>query len=252
MDAYSRTVTAVRSRVLTIVRATWLGLDAYHDGDASRFIAAIAPVVLGGQQQIATLTHAYLSQLLPGVVASLDTAQVIGAAARNGVAPEEVYRRPFVELYTALSQGTPFDAARRLGTTRLEQLASTDLQLARTHAAQATFRGSSVRYFRRTLSGSKNCGLCVIAATQRYRTNSLMPIHPGCDCGIAPLAGTASHVVDPDLLARAHAAIALETGTHDAGGRAPDYRKLIVTHEHGEMGPLLAVRRHDFKGPADI
>ena len=33
---------------------------------------------------------------------------------------------------------------------------------------------------------------------------------------------------------------------------AAQYRRLIVTQQHGEIGPVLAVRGHAFTGPADI
>uniref|UniRef100_UPI001D0D1143 hypothetical protein n=1 Tax=Klebsiella pneumoniae TaxID=573 RepID=UPI001D0D1143 len=60
----------------------------------------------------------------------------------------------------------------------------TDLQLAKTHQARSSFNRSGVQFYRRVLTGNENCALCVIASTMRYRKNSLMPIHPGCDCDI--------------------------------------------------------------------
>jgi hypothetical protein len=81
-----------------------------------------------------------------------------------------------------------------------------------------------------------------------------MPIHPGCHCKPEPLPGDRDpgHVIDEALLKEAHDAIARDLGESDRGGRAPDYRDVIITREHGEYGPLLAVRRNNFTGPDDI
>jgi len=138
--------------------------------------------------------------------------------------------------------------------TRLLSITETDLQLARTHAAQQSMQRGGAQFFRRRLTGSKNCALCVLASTQRYRVENLMPIHPGCDCKVEPLAGNRDpgQIIDEATLKAAHAAVAKGVGQSDAGGRAPDYRDVIITRQHGEYGPLLAVRRHEFTGPDDV
>jgi hypothetical protein len=41
-------------------------------------------------------------------------------------------------------------------------------------------------------------------------------------------------------------------GVEDRGGRAQDYRKLIVTREHGEVGPTLSWIGQKFTSQADI
>jgi hypothetical protein len=116
-----------------------------------------------------------------------------------------------------------------------------------------TRRGGAT-FYRRRMTGTGNCALCTIASTQRYRVAELMPIHPGCHCEPEPLPGNKDpgHVIDEQLLKDAHDAIARDIGQSDAGGRAPDYRHLIITREHGEYGPLLAVRRQNFTGPDDV
>ncbi|MGC5411127.1 hypothetical protein ACPXCX_46730, partial [Streptomyces sp. DT225] len=172
----------------------------------------------------------------------------------RGVPPSEVYRRPFVQMWTALSRGHDLVDAIDQGRTRLLSITETDLQLARTHAARASMERGRVQFFRRRLSSGKNCALCTIASTQRYRVESLMPIHPGCHCKPEPLPGNQDpgQVIDEQLLREAHAAVAKGVGQSDAGGRSPDYRDVIITREHGEYGPLLAVRRQNFTGPDDI
>lgn len=84
--------------------------------------------------------------------------------------------------------------------------------------------------------------------------NSNNHIISNCDCGVAPIVGTddPGHVLDAPLLDQVHAAVADRFGTFDASGRAPDYRDLVVTHDHGELGPVLARRGDHFDGPRDV
>ncbi|MDK7272578.1 hypothetical protein, partial [Actinotignum schaalii] len=89
------------------------------------------------------------------------------------------------------------------------------------------------------------CALCMIAATQRYWVEDLMPIHPGCDCNSGPLPPDYppdQQVIDDDELEAIHDAVANATGLSDRGARLPDYRDLIMETEHGEYGPLLSFK----------
>jgi len=82
----------------------------------------------------------------------------------------------------------------------------------------------------------------VVASTQRYYRGDLLPIHPGCDCGVQPLPpGLAvNQVIDEDLLEQVHQVTADRLGVSDRSGRTPDYRKLLTVSEHGEYGPTLS------------
>ncbi len=182
------------------------------------------------------------------------------AAIRGGVPNAEVYRRPAVTMRTALAEGQSFTDALAAGSKRLEHLVRTDLQLAHTHQARHTLTARRnrrrpqgwVEAYRRVPSGTENCALCLIASTQRYWVKDLLPIHPGCDCGVAPL-GPGEHlaqVIDPELLEATHEQVERLTGIADRGGRAVDYRQLIVPTEHGEYGPTLAWRHQSRSSPA--
>ncbi|MFJ5089978.1 hypothetical protein [Streptomyces sp. NPDC088674] len=257
LDAQYGQITALlRSRLLAFVTAAFQASGAYRDADAAAFVEQVLPTVLGAQAQMGALTDAYLSQTIGAMLGTAATpAGVSLPEALRGVAPEEVYARPYRTVWSALAAGKSMTQAVAEGTTRLSQIASTDLQLARTSAAQQVGQArGGFSYYRRVLRGSYNCALCTIASTQRYSKERLMPIHPGCDCGIAPIppGQAAQQVIDPGLLQAAHDAVAKGVGRSDAGGRAPDYRDVIVTREHGEIGPLLAVRRQNFTGPAQV
>jgi len=254
-DRYDALSTSLRSRVVQFVLDAFDSLGSYRDSDAAAFIEHVLPTVLAAQQQMGQITDAYLSAMIADMLggAAAPTGVALDEALR-GVDPAEVYARPFVTTWTALSQGKAYAQAVAEGRTRLLSITETDMQLARTHAARQSMQRGGVRYFRRALRGPGNCALCTIASTQRYRVENLMPIHPGCNCKPEPLVGNKDpgQIIDEALLREAHDAVAKAVGQSDAGGRTPDYRQVIITREHGEYGPLLAVRRHEFTGPDDV
>lgn len=253
---YTSVTVALRQRLVALAAQLFGSRGAYRDEDADAFVEQILPTVLGAQQQMGSLTDAYLSALTADMFGGTAAARGVQIPeAIRGVPPEEVYRRPYVTVWTALSQGKSMSEAVRQGQNRLTSITGTDLQLARTEATRQVLSGDSrVQFYRRVLRGSYNCAMCVIASTQRYRKDRLMPIHPGCDCGTRPLpAGRdPGQVIEPDLLEAAHDAVAKGTGKTDRGGRLPDYRDIIIDRQHGELGPLMALRRNDFTGPSDI
>jgi hypothetical protein len=177
-------------------------------------------------------------------------------------------------------------AAIEAGRRRAEGLAATDLQLAKTHSSRLALAGRGderIVGYRRVLTGAENCAMCVLASTQRYHVEDLLPIHPACDCAVAPIVGrqdpgqTINSVTVTegaqavrstsrganvfsgddlvnlgDLLEPLHEEIEKRFGRSDRGGRQIDYRKLLTVHEHGEIGPVLAVKGQHFAGPDQI
>ncbi|WP_432160768.1 hypothetical protein [Streptomyces sp. NRRL F-5630] len=254
-DRYDALSTSLRSRVVQFVLDAFDSLGGYRDADAAVFVEHVLPTVLAAQAQMGQITDAYLSAMIADMLggAAAPTGVALDEALR-GVDPAEVYRRPFVTTWTALSKGRAYAQAVDEGRTRLLSITETDMQLARTHAARQSMQRGGARYFRRALRGPGNCALCTIASTQRYRVENLMPIHPGCNCKPEPIVGNKEpgQIIDERLLREAHDAVATAVGQSDAGGRTPDYRQVIITREHGEYGPLLAVRRHEFTGPSDV
>ncbi|MGW7248827.1 hypothetical protein [Streptomyces decoyicus] len=252
---YDTLTDRLRERLLAFVTDAFESLGSYRDADAALFVEHVLPAVLGAQQQIGSLTDAYLASMVADMFGGAAApAGVVLDDALRGVAPEVVYTRPFASVWSALGEGKDMVDAVAAGRVRLRSIAETDMQLARTHAAQQTMRRGGAKFYRRRLSGPKNCALCVIASSQRYRVEKLMPIHPGCHCKPEPLPGDRDpgQILDEGLLKEAHDAIARDLGESDRGGRKPDYRNVIITREHGEIGPMLAVRRHEFTGPKDV
>ena len=249
----------LRDKVVTAVLAVFRGLGSWRDEDIARFTNAVLPVVLGAQRQIGSLTQAYVTFLIADMTG--DTARrpaadvATGAVLRNGVDPAEVYARPIRKVWKSLAAGRGLNAALDDAALRLDQILSTDLQLAKTHASRAVMADDErVVGYRRVLTGIKTCGLCVVASTQRYHRGDLLPIHPACDCAVAPVIGTddPGHILDDQLLDDVHDAIADRFGVSDRSGRVPDYRDVLVTHNHGEIGPILSRKGDAFTGPSDL
>lgn len=245
-EAYDSQVHSIRQQITAFGQAYWDSLPHYRASAVEDMIQAITPRVTAGQLRIADLTRAYLAQCARElgwkvVLPPIDQDEIRSA---RGVDPRIVYRRPAVDVYTALAAGKPLPQAAAEGRLRLTQLIGGDMQLAKVHASRQSMRGypAEGQFYRRVLTGRENCALCVVASTQRYYRGDLLPIHPGCDCGVQPLPpGLAvNQVIDEDLLEQVHQITADRLGVSDRGGRTPDYRKLLTVSEHGEYGPTLS------------
>lgn len=275
----------VRRALAGYLGLQWSALTSYRDLDASRFVDAIVPVVEASQRQAATLTEQYLGQVYGALTDDLP--DLVGAgdlpSELRGVPAEELYQRPFKTIWRELSEGESLESAVEEGKRRLDNIAATDVTLAARLTSQETLqRLPKVVGYRRVLTGAENCGLCVVASTQRYHKADLLPIHPGCDCVVSPIVGDrdpgqvvnsamlrdgAGSTVDGEgntvyrgedaidvgeLLEPVHDAIKKTFGKADRGGREIDYRKIMTVHRHGELGPVLSVKGHKFTGPAEV
>lgn len=292
---YNTSATSLRTALADAVVQRFDQLTSWRDDDAEAFAAAAAGMVEGAQQAMAAITDAYLAALLSDLLQ--EDVQPVGVdlpADLRGVADVDVYRRPFLQIWTDLAGGALLKAAISAGRRRAEGLATTDLQLAKTHASRTVLErqgettgprpgGRRVVGYRRVLTGRENCAMCVLASTQRYHVKDLLPIHPACDCAVAPIVGTqdpgqtinsvtvtegAQAVTTTDagvkvfsgdqlvdigrLLEPLHEEIMRRFGLSDRGGRRIDYRKILTVHEHGEVGPVLAVKGQRFTGPSGI
>lgn len=223
--------------------AVWAS-TRFTDAAMARLVALMVPKVTSGQLVVANLTSAYLAQATNTKPLPVTDAVTKG----RGVAPEKVYQRPIITTRTEVSKGKPVPKALDAGGQRLESLVTTDLQMAKVRQADLSLEHAGRKYYRRVPKGAHTCAMCLIASTQRYNGKNLMPIHPGCDCGVdvIPAGMDLDQVLDESLLEATHQKVKEVTGLADRSARAVDYRKLLIEHQHGELGPVLTWRGQNF------
>lgn len=246
---YNNTVFQVRSVVTDFARSVWLSAESWRDADVDRLVNLILPQVQAGQIQIANLTTAYVAAQAGGTAVPVVVSDILSARKAD---PSVVYRRPAVQMYTALSNGSSLTEAVRQSTNRLMSIVNTDLQLAMTHQERASYVGGGFEYTVRTLTGRENCALCLIASTQRYRVKDLRPIHPSCDCGSKHVTADydPGQIINPRFLDQVTAAMKAEFG--GVSYSTEDIFDLVTVREHGELGPMLVWKGQKFTGPDQI
>lgn len=257
----------LRRRLEADLVGMWRRLGSYDRPDIDRYAQRAAVAVTAAQRRMGTLTEVYLTRrealargvnLRPQPVpASLITDEAI-----RGVPAVDVYRRTGPTVWTALSNRTPYDQAVILGAQRAVAMAVTDVQLAHTHTARWSGERRGITYYRRDIESRNPCGLCIVASTQRYRRGDLMPIHGGCWCSVSEIYGDTDpgQVIEPERLSNVHELLEERFGAKSKSAREftsigdeiVSYRDVLVTHQHGELGPVLGVRGHDFTSAADL
>ena len=242
----------VRSRVDAYAVHTWRGLGSWRDDDIDRFVARVVPVVESGQRQTSRLTNAYLDSMarLAGMPTPPRAPLPLNP---RGVALTEVYRRPAVTVYTALSEGLTLDDAVALGEQRVSALVAMDAQLANVHAAFARLSNDeNIVGYERVLAGGESCALCAIASTQVYHSGDLMPIHDHCECDVVPIYGSRDAVdeLNTERYMDMREQLTAQGVEYSGGGFKAD--RSIRIQAHGEYGPVLTWADQSFTGPGDI
>ncbi|MGD9797118.1 MAG: hypothetical protein AB7H43_10760 [Acidimicrobiia bacterium] len=257
---YQQRYGAIRNRAQAAASLAWARTGGLTDGDADRLAEVVSRIVLSAELATTRLVRAFLQAQLDEDL-DIDAELTTGAALRNGVDPLEVYRRPAVNARVAVALGHTFDEAMARAGQRASVLAQTDVALSQRAAISlATDATPRIVGYRRVLTG-RSCAFCATASTQRYRRGELMPLHPRCDCSVAPMIGDRDpgHVINRPLLRQ------LKSAGNASGD--PQYWKSrhlavdadgtvhlpeIVVHEHGELGPYLQGAEHHFTGPDDL
>lgn len=260
LDAYNRISSRLIRGTSARLQTAFTNLGNWRDEDFERLLPLVESTLAGAKLQAARLQIEFYRQMaeLRGELYNAPTIrpdELSTQVIRNGATTSEVYRRPFVDVYTALSNDKTVTEAIRAGQLRISSLASTDVQLARRNAGLTARNGNqNIVGYVRTLTGAENCALCYVASTQRYTRGELLPIHPGCDCGEMPIYGDQDpgQVIDEIRLEATHEAVEQRFGVTDRGGRDPiDFRDIAI-REHGEMGPMLTVADQNFTGPSGL
>lgn len=264
LDAYIAASQRLHGGLKVLASNYWNNMGSFRDADVARMTADMTSLSTAVNRTMSVTTEAYLTAMAAAVGEStLPGAAIdVSSKALRGIPDEELFRRPAVTLYGALARSEPFTKAKELGRQRLESLMMTNLQLSKTHTAQATMsRQKRVVGYRRVPRGYGACALCLVAATQRYHRGDLMPIHPGCQCGVSPVIGTEDPglVLDKEQLAQVHdrmretfgATASDARGFRTAEGELMSYRNAILVRNNSEIGPVLTVKKHSFYKPLD-
>ncbi len=244
LDVYGAAVQELRNRAVGRVVAAF-GPDAISDAGVAEFIRAAVPVVIAGMRQTAAATDAYLTRdLAERFGERIVGDQVIDVRqGLRGVPMNEVYARPTHTVRYALSQGKPVPDAVAAGKERLTKMVQSDLQIAKTNQARATLRRSTIDGYERVLKGEQSCIKCILASTRFYTKAELMPIHPGCDCDVRP----ARKLKNRSVVLNADRLDAIKKLIRKDKIAAGDYSKVLVVHDHGELGPVLGLDGESFR-----
>jgi len=232
IQAQARTRAATERAITTL----WAQLASYNEADVSAFVTPAVATVTAAQRASIALTAAFISRSLGYQPSPISAAQVI-AALRPGTTPQEVYRRPFVTVWTDLKAGTPYQQAVAAGRARAQATAAMDVQLAmRQTLVTIGERTDDILGYRRVPDASA-CAFCRLIAGQRYTTEQLMPVHNRCGCGV-------------DLITEANRGDFTGNPENDLSITRDGVTAAVV--EHGELGPVLVNGAHTFTSLADI
>ena len=247
LEAHSAAREQVLSDVKDILTESWLGLGSWDQEDVADFVEQAEPTVNAGQDLTGMLVDQYVSESLSELTKQLVIPRGIPSMTNlRGTPFSEVYARPFVEVWTNLRDGQPFEVALERGLDRLTRLGEDDLTLAYREATRVSLSRNGVTFYRRVirpeLSGAV-CGLCVAASGQRYKSDQLMPIHTHCRCAVMPIIDGA----DPGREINGQDIDSLYREASKNGRTAKELSNTKFTlHEHGELGPMLMPKGQQF------
>lgn len=192
----------------------------------TRFLDAALPVVLTSQRASVALTDAYLASFLNRQPKGVNPEALIGSGVRNGADPREVYRRPFVTVWTALKDGRPFQDAVHSGLARAQSSAAMDVQLSMRATAGAVQQADDGIFGYQRVADGGACAFCLEVDGAYVKDGDAMPLHNNCGCGLEPL-----------------------TAPHPRAAKLPSG---VAVHEHGELGPVLTDPAHDFTTASEL
>jgi hypothetical protein len=218
----------LRALVEQGITVVWSELPGYDEEHVDQFIERAVPFVLAGQRQAVSLTEAFLARAVGRQPLGVEREAVV-AAVRPGVEPEQVYRRPFVTVWSALQAGKQWEVAAQEGLERATSTAATDVQMSMRQTLRDVGEADDLILGYQRVPDGGACHFCQLVAGQRYHTADLMPIHNRCGCGVDVITGEER----PDF-----------SGKLD--------NDQVTVREHGELGPVLVDPAHEFTSTADL
>lgn len=254
VDQAAAASASLADRVAAQITALWMGFNGWYSASAVADLAAQSAELSLVAQELAFDTMveyiAQITSLARGadrlLMPSVSLPQV-----RGGVPLPTVYERPAKAYRAAIAERKTPEQAMQAAFERVRGLADTDLILARREGQRSAMRDLKLTRYRRIirpeLSVTGTCLLCVAAARGTYSVEDLLPIHNRCKCLTMPIVDgkdTGDRINAADLKA-----------AYDAAGvtKRQDLSNLRVqVNEHGELGPVLTLKGHEFTGADEV
>lgn len=215
----------LRLLVTGSVEHIWRALPGYDRSNVDQWLSQVLPVIAAGQRQSASLTDAYIARVLGRRPLGIDRAEVTGATIRNGATPEEVYARPFVNVWTGLSKGVAFPDAVNAGLARATSTAAMDVQMSMRATANAVQQADpKIIGYERAADGGA-CEFCQEVDTAFVKSADAMALHNNCGCGLEP--------------------VTVQSRGQRVGSKGQHGTRVAI-HDHGELGPVLAAPGDNF------
>lgn len=148
------------------------------------------------------------------------------------------------------ARGVSLDQAVTMGLQRADTMVRWDSGLARREQWRQSLAANPQaigwrRVIHPELSRGGTCGLCIAAADRIYSIVTLAPLHGRCHCTVSPVTRTADPggTLNDEDLKRVYESA---SSTYAADLKRVRYN----VHQHGELGPVLTNRAHDFRDTA--
>ena len=239
VNAHIEAQRRVRDLITRAIQNAWTRLGSYDALDVSQFLAVAVPLIFAGQRQAVSLSDAYLARILGRPPLGLDAGAVIRGI-RGATIPEDVYRRPFVTVWSDLQVGRPYVDAVRAGGARAAGSAALDVQMAQRAAMQQAQDADPRIFGFARVADADACVFCRLVDGAYVKRADAMALHTYCGCSLEPLTGPHPR------------AAKLPDGTPVSDLVPQDDVQGVAVREHGEYGPTLGDPAHAFKGPDDI
>jgi hypothetical protein len=215
----------LRALVRRAIERAWGDLPGYDRANLDEWLSRALPLVGTSQRASVALTEAYLALYRGRSAFGIDPGEVI-ARARRGAGAEEVYSRPFVNVWSALGKGQPFADAVGSGLARAAGSAELDIQLAMRETASAVQEADDGIYGYERVADGNACEFCQAIDGAYLKDADASPLHNNCGCGLEPL-----------------------TEPHPRAAYLPSgetVQDAYAIREHGELGAVLADPAHEF------
>lgn len=210
----------LRQIIVEAIRRAWGRLTGFDEENVDEWLTVAIPVTLAAQRQAVALTDAYLARALERPPLGVDVGALIGSAVRGGTPMEDVHRRPFVDIWSALKQGRGFDAGYANALDRVDATAAIDPQLSMRATFQTVQDADKGIYGYARQADSEACAFCRLVDGAYVKRADAMALHNRCGCGLRVL-----------------------TEPHPLAAKLPSG---VAVHEHGELGPVLTSPDHAF------